>query len=304
MPSKQAPYLTLFSIPKGFVDPHTSLIQRNALASWRSLGSEVEVLVLGDDPGVAEAAAEHDARHVSGAATNEYGTPLLDWAFAEAARLGSGELLCYLNADIILLPDFLSCARRLPQRSYLAIGQRWNCDVDAPIDLSDGGAALGAWARSIGQLDPGRGSDYFLFPRAVDFGLPSFAVGRPGWDNWMMGRTRQMRLPLIDITPSVTAIHQNHDYGHIAQRTGRDWDGPEADRNRQLAGWMDRHVHSPANASHVLMPSGLRRARSPRHLRARTEEVIALRPAAPVRALIKAVRRTLWRVKPKPGDNV
>jgi len=59
-----APMLTVFSIPKGFVDPHVSLIQRNAIASWRNLGPEVEVLYMGDDPGVAEVAAEHGATHV------------------------------------------------------------------------------------------------------------------------------------------------------------------------------------------------------------------------------------------------
>jgi hypothetical protein len=286
------PYLTLFSIPKGFSEPHTSLIQHNALASWRNLGPEVEVLVIGDDPGVAEAAAEHGATHLGGAATNEYGTPLLDWAFREAAALGTGELLCYLNADIILLPDFLAALRRLPQRPYLAIGQRWNCDIDSPIDFSVDGASLAPWARRNGQIDEGRGSDYFAFPRNLDFGLPAFAVGRPGWDNWMIGRTLEHGWQLIDVTPSVTVIHQNHDYGHVAQRTAEDWEGPEADRNRRLSGWMDTYVHSPANATHVLEPNGLRRARSARHLRARLEEVVALRPAAaPLRELVRLVRR-------------
>ena len=92
-------YLTLFSLPKAFSDPHIALIQRNALASWRHLGPDVEVLVMGDDPGVAEAASELGAEHVGQPAVNEFGTPLLDWAFREAARRGSGELLCYVNAE-------------------------------------------------------------------------------------------------------------------------------------------------------------------------------------------------------------
>lgn len=286
------PYLTLFSIPKGFSDPHTSMIQHNAMESWRYLGSEVQVLVMGDDPGVAEAAAEHGATHVGGARTNEYGTPLLDWAFGSAASLGTGEVLCYLNADIILLPDFIAALRRLPQRPCLAIGQRWNCDVDSSIDFSKSGASLGQWARENGKIDEGRGSDYFAFSRSLDFGLPPFAVGRPGWDNWMIGRTLQLGWDLVDITPSVTVIHQNHDYGHVANRTGSAWEGPEANRNRELTGWIDRYVHSPANASHILTPSGLRKARSPRHLRAKLEEAVALRPgAAPLRRIIKLMRR-------------
>ena len=285
-------YLTIFSIPKGFVDPHVSLIQRNALASWARLGRGIEVLLIGDDVGVAEAAREFDVTHVGHAPTNEYGTPLVDWAFREVAARGRGTMLCYVNADIILLPDFLAAVHRLPGEPYLAIGQRWNCDVRTPIDFAADGDGLDQWARRNGQLDPGFGSDYFVYPRELDFGLPSFAVGRPGWDNWMIGRALQLRLPVIDMTPSTTVIHQNHDYGHVLEGRGLDWEGPEADRNRQLGGWVDRYKHSPSNATHVLAPDGLRRARSLKHLRARVEEFVLLQPvAAPLRWLIKPARR-------------
>jgi hypothetical protein len=285
-------YLTIFTIPKAFSDPHVSLIQRNALASWRHLGADVEVLVMGDDAGVAEAVDEFGATHVGDAAKNEFGTPLLDWAFREAAARGSGELLCYVNADIILLDDFLAAARRLPQRGYLAIGQRWDCDITKPIDFDVEAGSLAGWARTNGRLDLGRGSDYFLYPHENDFGLPPFAVGRPGWDNWMMGRTLELGLPLIDVTESVCVIHQNHDYGHVAARRGADWEGPEAERNRQLGGWLEMYLHTPANSTHLLTPSGLRPARSPKHLRARVEALVALRrAAAPLRRLIRLVRR-------------
>jgi hypothetical protein len=284
-------YLTLFSIPKGFVDPHVSLIQRNALGSWRGLGTDVEVLLMGDDPGVAEAAGEYGAVHIGDPQKNEFGTPLLDWAFSEAAARGSGEVLCYVNADIILLDDFLAAVRRLPRTAHLAIGQRWDCDIRSPLEFSSDGESLSTWARQNGTLDLGRGSDYFVFPRGTDFGLPSFAVGRPGWDNWMMGRALEMKIPLIDMTDSVTVIHQNHDYGHVRAQRGSDWEGPEAERNRRLGGWLEQYVHSPSNATHLLTPMGLRRARSRKHLQARLEEFVALRPvAAPLRRAARLVR--------------
>jgi hypothetical protein len=108
----------------------------------------------------------------------------------------------------------------------------------------------------------------------------------------MMGRTIELGLPLIDITASITAIHQNHEYGHVAKRTGTDWEGPEAKRNRKLGGWLETYLHTPANATHELTPTGLRRTRSLRHLRARFEAFVALRPAAaPLRRLVKLARR-------------
>jgi hypothetical protein len=285
-------YLTIFSLPKGFVDPHVSLIQRNALASWRHLGGDVEVLLMGDDPGVAEAALEYGATHVGDPTKNEFGTPLLDWAFREAAARGSGEYLCYVNADIILLDDFLAAVRRLPDEPHLAIGQRWDCPIRTLLDFDAEASTLASWARRNGQIDLGRGSDQFVFPRGTDFGLPPFAVGRPGWDNWIMGRALELDLPLIDMTESATVIHQNHDYGHVADRRGTDWEGPEAERNRRLGGRLDKYLHTPSNATHTLTGAGLRRARSLKHLRARAEEFVALRPiAAPLRGSLKLVRR-------------
>jgi len=282
------PELTIFTLPKPFTEPHVTLIQRNALASWRRLGREVEVLVIGDDEGVAAAAREHGAVHIGGAVTNEYGTPLLDWAFARAAERGSSELLCYVNADIVLLEDFLAAVRRLPRGGQLGIGQRWDCDVNAPLDFD---APLRDWARRTGKLDIGFGSDYFVFPRTTEFELPAFAVGRPRWDNWMIGRALEISLPVIDMTPSTTVIHQNHGYGHVQVRRGSKWDGPEADRNLELAGRLDRYMHSPRNATHVLTPGGLRRARTPRYLRARLEEFLVFTPTLdPVRPLIRRIR--------------
>jgi hypothetical protein len=286
-------YLTLFTIPKGFADPHVSLIQRNALASWRALGPEVEVLVLGDDPGVAQAAGEYGAIHIGEVATNEFGTPLLDFAFATAAARGSGEVLCYANADIILLDDFLAALRRLPREPHLGIGRRWDCDVTTALDFAEPGAAasLREWAHREGTLDLGRGSDYFVFNADTDFALPPFAVGRPGWDNWMIGRALELRFPLIDMTPSVTAIHQNHDYGHVAGSPSKSWEGPEAQRNRGLITAIDRYTHNPYNATLLLTPDGLRPARSLKHLRARLEAFVTLRPVArPLHRLIRLLR--------------
>jgi hypothetical protein len=285
--------VTLFTIPKAFVDPHVSLIQRNALTSWERLAPAVQTLVRGDDPGVAEAARDHGATHVGGVARNEFGTPLLDGAFREAAARGSGEVLCYVNADIILLEDFVAAVRRLPEFPYLAIARRWDCDIQSPLDVSDSAsdAALAAWARQHGVLYPGVGSDLFAFRATTDFGLPAFAVGRAGWDNWMMGRALELKMPLIDMTDSITAIHQNHDYRHVPGGVGAASHGPETERNRQLVAGFDRYAHTPYNATHILTSDGLRPARSRKHLEARLRAFIALRPAAqPLRLLIARVR--------------
>ena len=52
------PLLTLFSAPKPMTNPHIATIQRNAFASWKALGDEVEVALIGTEDGLAEAARE------------------------------------------------------------------------------------------------------------------------------------------------------------------------------------------------------------------------------------------------------
>ena len=79
------------------------------------------------------------------------------------------------------------------------------------------------------------GSDYFISPRALFAEIPDFAIGRAGWDNWMIFHARQQGWPVIDATPSITAIHQDHDYSHLPG--GRPhYEHPESQVNQALAG--------------------------------------------------------------------
>jgi hypothetical protein len=254
--------LTFFTIPRAFIGP-IGVIQRNALASWTRLAPGVEVLVFGDEPGAAEACAELGVRHHPAVERNEHGTPLLDGIFARALELARHDLLCYCNADIVLLPGFAQAAARLPWPRFLMAGQRWNTRLAAPLDYADPD-----WPRRLRRLLPWRArlaisfsSDYFVFPRASGLGrLPPFAVGRPWWDNWMMYDARRRGLPLVDATRGVTALHQWHDYAHVPGAGGRAHSGPEAARHAALvAGWD--HVYGLPDATHLLVGRWLLPAR-------------------------------------------
>ena len=56
-------FLTVFTAPKPFTNPHINNIQRNAIQSWIHLGSEVEVLLMGNEQGMAEVASEFNLCH-------------------------------------------------------------------------------------------------------------------------------------------------------------------------------------------------------------------------------------------------
>ncbi len=230
--------LTIFSAPKPFTNPHIALIQRNAIRSWVSLGPQVEVILLGDEAGLAEAAAELGVTHIREVARTPSGTPLVSSMFDLARRNSTSPLLACVNADILLMPDFVQGALQTASqaRQFLIIGQRYDLDVREPLDFSPG------WPERLrdclltqGKLHKATGSDYFIFPRDCFVDMPAFAIGRAGWDNWMIYGGRRSGWPVIDGTPAITIAHQNHDYSHLPGGQPH-YRHPETFENIRLAG--------------------------------------------------------------------
>lgn len=226
--------LTIFSIPKPFLG-HIGVIQRNAVRSWLALRPHCEVILLGDEEGTASCAQELGVRHLPGIARNEYGTPLLNDAFERVADAGRFPRLCYVNADIILPAAFTRSVERVTLPRFLMVGQRVTIDVDAELDFADPDCRRALAARlESGSLDAPYGSDYFVFPKGALGPLPPFAVGRPGWDNWMIFRAEQLHVPVVDASECVLVVHQSHAYMHVPGHSGDQWEGPEADTNRGM----------------------------------------------------------------------
>lgn len=247
--------LTLFAVPKPFRGPFDR-IQRNAIGSWTRLLPRCDLILFGDEDGVREAAGDFGARHVAQIERNEYGTPLLHGLFAAAERLARHSLLCYVNSDILLTRDFMPAVRCVASWTdhFLMVGQCWNLKLSQPLTFGPG------WERHLlnrvrkqGGLRSIGGVDYFVFPRGLYPPLPPFAVGRVGFDNWLLWKANSLRAPVVDATLGVVSVHQDHDYSHV--RGGWDWTrkGEEAKRNLSLAGG---HLHVLTDATHWLDPSG------------------------------------------------
>jgi hypothetical protein len=244
--------VTLFTIPKPF-EGHIEVIQRNAIRSWTQLRS-LDVLLIGNEKGVAEAAREFGCRHEAEIERTGHGTPLVSSAFAIARATSAQPLLGFVNSDIVMLSDFVGALARVRMARFLLAGQRWDTEIADPIDFDDAEweARVRDIVSSTGTLAPPNWIDYFVMPKnspLVD--LPSFAVGRPGWDNWLVTRARETRTPVIDATHAITAVHQRHDYTHIPGATGQGsvWAGPEERVNRELQGRASFDVW---HATHVL----------------------------------------------------
>src|SRR5512140_2387484 len=107
------PLITLFTAPKQFTNPHIAMIQRNAILSWTKLGPEVEVVMVGDEAGMAEFAAETGVSHLPQVRCNAHGTPLVSSIFQLGREVSASPLLAYANADVLFLPDFIEAAKRI-----------------------------------------------------------------------------------------------------------------------------------------------------------------------------------------------
>jgi len=254
------PLLTLFTAPKPFTDPHIRMIQRNTLRNWLALGNEVEVVVLGDEPGIADACDDLGIRHFTDVRCNDLGTPLISSIFSLARERTDSPILMYSNTDILFLPELIEIVHAVVEKKqrFLVVGQRWDLDVTDEIDFSEvWGERLRERIQVDGELHGQTGSDYFIFPRDFFQDIPDFAVGRAGWDNWMIFHARWQHLPVVDATKTIIIAHQNHDYAHLPGGLKHFYQ-PETKTNVQKAGGH-RAIFRLSDATHTLEGGLLKR---------------------------------------------
>jgi hypothetical protein len=250
--------LTLFTSPKPFTDPHISVIQRNALTSWTLLRPRPEIILFGDEAGTAQVSRELGLRHIPDVPCNEFGTPLLNGLIKEAEHRAGYDVLCYVNADIILRSDFLNAVRRVLacKQRFLVTGCRWDVDITDSLDFQaqDWEQKLGRLVAATGRLHRG-GADYFIFPRGLFRDLPPLALGRGYWDNWLLWKALHEGTAVVDATFAITAIHQRH-------CSPAQWQvlmsSAEVVRNLEQASFWARSF-TPADASHRLVNGTIRK---------------------------------------------
>jgi hypothetical protein len=211
--------------------------------------------LLGGEAGIGEIAGELGVRHIPNVACNANGTPLISSMFKLARENNSSDLLCIINADMILMPDFVEAAKqvvRLKDR-FVLLSQRWDLDVTQPIEFSTGWEhRLRSTVHREGSLHRPAGSDFFLFPLSTFREIPDFAIGRAGWDNWMIYKARQEKWAVIDCTPSVMIVHQNHDYSHLPGGKPH-YEHPDTNENIRLAGGQANIRYTILDATHQLV---------------------------------------------------
>jgi len=295
--------LTIFSIPKPFAG-HVGVIQMNALRSWALLEPKCQIIIFGDEPGIAEAAAEVGAFHVAEITRNEYGTPRLDWAFGRAQDMADHRLTCYLNSDVIVLNDLPETAAAIDFPTFLMIGERIDLEITEPMGFEVGWQErLRAHAREHGSRHGPTGMDYFVFPTGMIRRMPAFVVGRAGWDNWMVYNARADRIPVIDASRAVDFVHQTHDYAHHPGPLKGTWQDPESMANCDLLDHEFKIKFLLSDSTWRIKRPGSKPVRAWRHLPRLIDtwsslyppaEYPLVRPLEPVDRVVRHVRAK-WR---------
>ena len=244
--------LTIFTIPKAFVG-HIGVIQRNAIQSWTLLEPCPEIILLGNEDGTAQVARELGLRHIPEITSNQHGTPLLNDMFRQAELSASSPLMCYVNADIVLLRAFAEAVAQVRAKlaKFLIVAKRINIDVVEPLSFEAGWEnALKSRAAADGIPGDHTAIDVFVFPKGTYPMVPDFGIGRLWFDQWLVKAARLNNVPVVD-----AVLHQNHDYNHVSGGAERVWRGEEAAHNFRLYGGT-RHAYSLLSVTHELGRDG------------------------------------------------
>jgi len=271
--------ITIFTTTKPFIGCF-GIIQHNALASWARLRPKPHIILFGCEAGAGKVADDIGATHIPYVDCNEQGTPLISDMFKRAEEMSPYDVVCYVNADIILLNDFMRAVEIVlaEKDRFLMVGRRWDVDIHHQINFLHG------WEKTLcshvlanGKLHGHYGIDYFCFSKGIWGELPPFAVGRPAYDNWLLFRARKSGVTVVDATTAVMAIHQNHDYSHVRGGEKYVFKGREAQDNKMLTGGNEKCFHL-YDATHEVSEGRVKRILGIWHFRRYVETLPVLHP--------------------------
>jgi hypothetical protein len=200
-------------------DEYNKNIQLNAISSWISLDMNKVILINSNDSSNEKYFNSQDVKIVPIKRQSSTGVPYVRDIFESGYNYyDEGDMLCYINAYIILLNDFCLTLKSIPIHSfknYLIGGRSWKWnDPDQflkrqslPIDIDN--------VKKHGNLDEVCCTDYFVHNKGLYQGIipDDILIARLSWDMWLNAKAMERKATTIDITNTCFSIHPNHGYG-------------------------------------------------------------------------------------------
>ena len=261
--------ITIFSNPRPFKGIF-NVIQRNSIKSWMALEPRCQIILFEDEEGTTKKVAdEYGLECILDAKRNEFGSLLLDDVFNQILRRAKNEILALVATDDILKSDFIEAIKKvkeeLKENPFYVIGRRCDVDVDTEKEINFQDEK---WEKNINKIIKEKGklhgwsaTDYRVFSKNFNFNSPSLIVGRPGDDSWLVYQARSKRIPVIDVTPLVSVVHQNHGKPHKK----KNFFTIETKKNIKVAGGY-ANMMTIRDADWILTAEGLKRPPFPRRI--------------------------------------
>ena len=176
-----------------------------------------------------------------------YKQPTYRGLFSHALQSSpSSKFVMYTNGDIMytytlsetLHAVFVWMEKHHPKKHVFIVGQRTNIDMPKNWDM---GSEHDDWSTNLedlgkqGSVYQADAEDYFIMSRGLfqwDT-IPDFVVGGVAFDNWLVGKAVRTSAITIDVSKTVSAIHQNH--GHESCGTKCSHQTEKSKYNLQLA---------------------------------------------------------------------
>ncbi|MGD9731526.1 MAG: hypothetical protein AB7U45_05025 [Desulfamplus sp.] len=225
--------ISFLSSPKAFTGKIAD-IQKNAIQSWKNVHSDAEIIIYGDSAGTHEACMELGVIHIPDVQCSPSGVPYFN-AIVEHANLHARHnIQVYINCDILLHNSIINAIKCINFPRYLVVGQR--IDLGKNVEMSMLSEHWQYDLRILAKenkavLHAPSGMDYFIFVRGMWQGLAPLVIGRGGYDSALVAFCFRSGIPLIDATYAIPAVHQFHDYGHIAGAQNSVFRGKDATNN-------------------------------------------------------------------------
>jgi len=158
----------------------------------------------------------------------------------------------------MLMADFRGAVEHVSTTHdrFLIIGRRWDTDITEPWDFAqpDWDRRLRDLALRHGKLKGPSWIDYFCFSQHLYHRkMPPFLIGRNGWDPWLTWFAHKCRVPLVDASRTVVAVHQNHDYAYLREGAAATRSVAEESYNWSLGGAGAWHFYTADAATQKLV---------------------------------------------------
>ena len=218
--SNETCLLTLFTTFSN--RPDREHIELNTINNWAALGSKVLCVNMITSNNDSFITRETDARYwgkLKVTKTELDELPVVKYMFMDLIEENLSKYYAYANSDMLFGQDLMTTLATIDiyhqlnhnDSGFLIVGGRWNVDTSLiGTDVTNHTHLM--HLKSIGELQPGHTTDYFITPGK---GYPwrdieEVVVARTAWDNYIVATANDKHIISYDATRSVTAIHQSY----------------------------------------------------------------------------------------------